>query len=89
VLGLGRKIQLKTKQVEKNWRIKITISFKMDYKKIDNIEIDGIDTKDYPDFCDAYIVSADYDGVPMTDEQLDEINEDGDFQHECIMNDIQ
>ena len=26
----------------------------MDYKKIDNIEVDGIDTKDYPDFCDAY-----------------------------------
>ena len=60
----------------------------MDYKKIDNIEIDGIDTKDYPDFCDAYIVSADYDGVPMTDKQLDEINEDGDFQHQCVMNDI-
>ena len=62
---------------------------KIDYKKIDNIEIDGIDTKDYPDFCDAYIVSADYDGKPMTDEQLDELNEDGDFQHECIMNDLQ
>ena len=61
---------------------------KMEYKKIDNIEIDGINTKDYPDFCDAYISSADYDGVPMTDEQLDEINEDGDFQHECIMNDL-
>jgi hypothetical protein len=61
---------------------------KMDYKKIDNIEIDGIDIKDYPDFCDAYILSADYDGVPMTDEQLDEINDDGDFQHECIMNDL-
>ena len=62
---------------------------KIDYKKIDNIEIDGIDTKDYPDFCDAYISSADYDGKPMTDKQLDELNEDGDFQHECIMNDLQ
>ena len=61
---------------------------KMDYKKIDNIEIDGINTKDYPDFCDAYIVSADYDGKPMTDEQLDEINDDGQFQYECIMNDL-
>ena len=60
----------------------------MDYKKIDNIEVDGIDTKDYPDFCDAYIVSADYNGKPMNDKQLDEINEDGDFQHECIMNDL-
>ena len=61
----------------------------MDYKKIDNIEVDGIDFKDYPDFCDAYIVSADYDGKPMTDDQLDEINDDGDFQYECIMNDLQ
>ena len=62
---------------------------KMDYKKIDNIEIDGIDTKDYPDFCDAYISSADYDGVPMTDEQLDELNEDGDYVYEHIMDYLQ
>ena len=64
------------------------MNFKMDYKLIDNIEIDGINTKDYPDFCDAYIVSADYDGKPMTEAQLDEINEDGDFQYECIMNEL-
>jgi hypothetical protein len=62
---------------------------KMDYSKIENIEIDGIDTKDYPDFCDAFILSADYDGKPMTDAQLEQINEDGDYQHQCIMNDIQ
>jgi hypothetical protein len=61
----------------------------MDYKKIDNIEIDGIDTKDYPDFCDAYIVSADYDGVPMTDKQLDELNEDGDYVYGHIMDYLQ
>jgi hypothetical protein len=60
----------------------------MDYTKIDNIVVDGIDFKDYPDFRDAYIESADYKGVPMTDKQLDEINDNGDFQHECIMNDI-
>ena len=61
----------------------------MDYKKIDNIEIDGIDTKDYPDFCDAYIVSADYDGVPMNNEQLDKLNEDGDYIYECVLNYLQ
>ena len=61
----------------------------MDYKKIDNIEIDGIDTKDYPDFSNAYIVSADYDGVPMTDKQLDEINEDGDYVYGHIMDYLQ
>ena len=61
----------------------------MDYKKIDNIEIDGIDTKDYPDFSNAYIVSADYDGVPMTDKQLDELNEDGDYVYGHIMDYLQ
>lgn len=61
----------------------------MDYKKIDNIVIDGIDTKDYPDFCDAYISSADYDGVPMTDKQLDELNEDGDYVYGHIMDYLQ
>tara|TARA_R110000823_G_scaffold315684_1_gene449688 strand:+ start:4152 stop:4343 length:192 start_codon:yes stop_codon:yes gene_type:complete len=59
---------------------------KIDFSKITNIEVDGIDTKDYPDFCDAFISSADYDGVEMTDEQLDEINEFGDFLYECVLN---
>ena len=58
----------------------------MDYKKIQNIEVDGIDTTDYPDFCDAFISSAEYDGVEMTDEQLDALNEDGDFVYECVQN---
>lgn len=58
----------------------------MDYKLIDNIEVDGIDTKDYPDFCDAFIASADYNGKEMTGEQLDELNEDNDFVHECVQN---
>jgi hypothetical protein len=58
----------------------------MDYKLIDNIEVDGIDPKDYPDFCDAFIASADYDGKEMTEEQLDELNEDSDFVYECVQN---
>jgi len=56
----------------------------MNYKLITNIEVDGIDTKDYPDFSDAFIQSADYDGVPMTDEQIDELNEDYEFVHEQV-----
>ena len=58
----------------------------MNYKLIDNIEIEGIDTKDYPDFCDAFIASADYDGEPMNDEQIDELNEDSDFVYKAIQN---
>jgi hypothetical protein len=51
----------------------------IDYTKISNIEFDGVDTTDYPDFSDAYISSADYDGEPMSDEMLDEINDNKDF----------
>ena len=58
----------------------------MEYTKIENVEVDGIDTSDYPDFCDAFIASADYDGEPMTYEQLDELNEDADFVYECVLN---
>ena len=61
----------------------------MDYKLIHNIEVDGIDYRDYPDFCDAYIASAYYDGKPMTDEQLDELNEDGDYVYGHIMDYLQ
>jgi len=60
----------------------------MNYKKIDNIEIDEIDPRDYPNFCDAFITSADYDGKPMTDEQLNEINNDSNFVYECVNNQL-
>jgi len=58
----------------------------MDYKLIDNVEFDGIDYTDYPDFCDAYISSADYNGIEMTDEQLNELNNDVDLVYELLTN---
>tara|TARA_R100000541_G_scaffold13752_2_gene23064 strand:+ start:2067 stop:2252 length:186 start_codon:yes stop_codon:yes gene_type:complete len=56
----------------------------MNYDLINNIELDGIDTNDYPDFSDAYIVSAEYDGEAMSDEQIDNLNDDYDFVHDCV-----
>jgi hypothetical protein len=56
----------------------------MDLTKISNIQFDGIDHSDYPDFCDAYIVSAEYEGREMTDEELDELNENRDFVYEQL-----
>jgi len=56
----------------------------MDYTKINNIQLSGVEVKDYPDFCDAYIESADYDGRPMTEEELDELNDDRDFVHQQV-----
>lgn len=53
--------------------------------QIDNIEVDGIDTIDYPDFCDAYISSADCRGVQMTECQIERLNEEhGDFVYEAV-----
>ncbi len=40
----------------------------LDYTKIEDVEVDGIDTSDYPDFCDAYIAAATYRGR-QTDRQ--------------------
>ena len=59
--------------------------FDIDKSKIDNIVFDGINHKDAPDYCDAYIVSADYNGVPMDDEDLDELNENSEFIHEKLI----
>lgn len=56
----------------------------LDYSKIEDIEVDGIDTRDYPDFCDAYISSATYKGREMTDAELDRLNEDSDFVYQAV-----
>jgi ABC-type transport system involved in cytochrome c biogenesis ATPase subunit len=35
---------------------------KIDLSKVEDIELDGINTRDYPDFCDAFISGATYKG---------------------------
>jgi len=58
----------------------------LDYSKIDMASIDmHIDTSDYPDFVDSYILKADYDGRPMTDAELDVLNDDSDFVYEQVL----
>lgn len=56
---------------------------KLDYKLITDVEVDGVDTKDYPDFCDAFIASATYDGRAMSETELEELNNDGCFINEA------
>jgi hypothetical protein len=57
----------------------------LDYKKIRNIEFNGINHQDCPDYCDAYIVSAEYDGKEMTETQIEELNDDRGFVYESLM----
>jgi hypothetical protein len=63
-------------------------TIKLDYSKISNVFVDGIDSNDYPDFCDAYIESADYDNREMTEDELEILNEDTEFISEHVFSQI-
>jgi len=94
----GRTFRFKTEKSYKRWLAKISSNptlrifshgkvskkIKLDYSQIENVEVDGIDTRDYPKFCDAFISYADYKGKPMTESQLDTLNDDGSFIHEQV-----
>jgi hypothetical protein len=45
-------------------------------KKVVDLEVDGVDSRDYPDFSDAYFSSGCYeDGTPLTDDELERLND--------------
>jgi len=49
------------------------------------LEIDGIDYRDYPDFCDAYFSRGFYtDGTELSEEDLDALN-GTDLKYERIL----
>jgi len=55
-----------------------------------DFDVDGIDGRDYPDFCDAFICDASViengEWRDATDDEIDELNEDGDFVYSCVEN---
>lgn len=55
----------------------------IDYSKIDNIVFDGVFYKDTPDYCDAYIVSANYNGAPMDEKDIEKISNE--FVHQQLI----
>lgn len=54
-------------------------------RKVDivSIQVDGVDSNDYPDFCDAYFSYALYeDGGELSDDDLEELTDKyGDVVH--------
>ena len=60
----------------------------MELDKITNIELGGIDTSDYPDMVDAFIESAEIDGVELTDGELQELNCNSEFVYQCVLNEL-
>ena len=47
----------------------------MNIRQLDNITLADVHMYDYPDFCDAYVESATLNGVELTGEQLDKLND--------------
>jgi hypothetical protein len=46
-------------------------------KLVKNAEVDGLDSNDYPDFCDAFFSYAEYeDGTPLSDEELEQLGDE-------------
>lgn len=64
------------------------IQIELDYTKISNVFVAGIDMEDYGDFCDAYIESADYNGREMTEEELEVLNEDSQYINEAVFSQL-
>lgn len=45
-------------------------------KKVVDLEVDGVDSGDYPDFSDAYFSSGCYeDGTELTEDELNRLTE--------------
>jgi len=56
----------------------------MDYSKITNVSFEGIDHNDYPDYCDAYLTYAEIDGIPLTEDELIEVDE-SDYRYDLLI----
>jgi hypothetical protein len=45
-------------------------------KKVVDLEVDGVDSRDFPDFSDAYFSSGCYeDGTPLTEDELNKLTD--------------
>lgn len=60
----------------------------MDLSKISNIKFEDVDYSDYPDFCDCHISYAEIDGVPLTEAELEDLNDERDFIHEKLIDNL-
>lgn len=60
----------------------------IDRKLISDVCVEGIDMQDYPDFVDAFIAEASYDGREATEAELEAMNADYDLVYHYVQNKI-
>jgi hypothetical protein len=68
----------------------VKIELQLRGRPVIDASVDGIDMRDYPDFCDAYFDSAFYeDGTALTDDELIELTDTNfDALHEMVYDTI-
>jgi argininosuccinate lyase len=73
--------------MENNMRNEMKVETNMQNKLnlLENVELNGIDFKDAPDFVDAFVSYAELDGKALTDKELDEVNSYSDFVAELVI----
>jgi hypothetical protein len=54
----------------------------LDYSKITDVVVDGLYRWDHPDYVDAYISAAQYEGREMSEEELEVLNENANYINE-------
>lgn len=54
---------------------------------VDDVEVDGINMRDYPDFCDAFIACACWrtTGDALTDGELEALSADSSFVYDRVV----
>lgn len=65
----------------------VKTGFILNGREVIDVEIDGINMRDYPDFCDAYFSDAYYKDTnqPLTDDELIELTDNySDALHEMV-----
>jgi hypothetical protein len=55
---------------------------------ITDVVVEGVDHKDYPDYCDAYIHSAKVDEREATESEIRELESDGDLIYDILYDGI-
>ena len=55
-------------------------------EEVEEMQFSDVDNSDYPDYSDAFVESATYKGREMTEEELNELNDDYcDFVYQKLM----
>ena len=55
-------------------------------EEVEEMQFSDVDNSDYPDYSDAFVESATYKGREMTEEELNEMNDDyRDFVYQKLM----